>query len=271
MDIADRTSLEWGHHGRQGLLQNNVDIHNTDESLQLQGFQRLGPGQGLHTSGREPAVAGVGMLACCGPRVPPVPGQACKSQRCYAQVRAAQACHAVCSCPGKTEFLQASRAASEAEKREAVQPAVQLLSIARWPAAQLANVVPRWLHSERDLSRDEPSGAQLASSPAAALQQTTLSAPPPSLQVAALLGPGCTWLPMHTSCLLTHSLDLQQPVARAQADHPALQLLLERLRSGSRPGARRDSFKLGLAVEGGGLRGCVTAGGLRALHELGAQ
>ena len=56
-----------------------------------------------------------------------------------------------------------------------------------------------------------------------------------------------------------------------QEEHPALQLLLERMRSGSRPGARTDRFKLGLAVEGGGMRGCVSAGGLRALHDLGAK
>ena len=54
-------------------------------------------------------------------------------------------------------------------------------------------------------------------------------------------------------------------------DHPALQLLMDRLQSGSKPGARSDNFKLGLAVEGGGMRGCVTGGGLRALCDMGAR
>lgn len=53
--------------------------------------------------------------------------------------------------------------------------------------------------------------------------------------------------------------------------HPALHVLQERLRCGSKPGARQDSYKLGLAVEGGGMRGSVTAGALRALHDLGVR
>ena len=50
-----------------------------------------------------------------------------------------------------------------------------------------------------------------------------------------------------------------------------LEVLQQRLQAGSKPGARRDGFKLGLAVEGGGMRGSVTAGALRALHNLGAR
>lgn len=55
------------------------------------------------------------------------------------------------------------------------------------------------------------------------------------------------------------------------ASHPTLQLLRSRLADGSRPGARRDGFKLGLVVEGGGMRGCVTGGGLQALSDLGMR
>ncbi|KAI7840064.1 hypothetical protein COHA_006195 [Chlorella ohadii] len=40
---------------------------------------------------------------------------------------------------------------------------------------------------------------------------------------------------------------------------------------GSRPGTRRDPFKLGLVVEGGGMRGCVSGGMLQALTDLGLQ
>ena len=46
-------------------------------------------------------------------------------------------------------------------------------------------------------------------------------------------------------------------------DHAALQLLRQRALSGSLPGARRDPFKLGLVVEGGGMRGCVSGGALQ--------
>ena len=49
----------------------------------------------------------------------------------------------------------------------------------------------------------------------------------------------------------------------ARAGHPALQLLRARVMEGSRPGARKDPFKLGLVVEGGGMRGCVSGGMLQ--------
>jgi len=41
-------------------------------------------------------------------------------------------------------------------------------------------------------------------------------------------------------------------------DHPVLDLLKQRLAEGSRPGHRTDGLKLGLVVEGGGMRGIVT-------------
>ena len=62
-----------------------------------------------------------------------------------------------------------------------------------------------------------------------------------------------------------------RPGGAAQGQHPALRLLVERMRSGSRPGARADAARLALCVEGGGMRGCVTAGALRAMHDLGAR
>lgn len=55
------------------------------------------------------------------------------------------------------------------------------------------------------------------------------------------------------------------------ASHPTLQLLQQRLAAGSKPGARTDTFKLGLVVEGGGMRGCVSAGALMALCDLGMR
>ena len=51
--------------------------------------------------------------------------------------------------------------------------------------------------------------------------------------------------------------------------HPVTRLLYERFEAGSRPGERTDDCKLGLAVEGGGMRGIVSAGMLCALERLG--
>jgi len=54
-----------------------------------------------------------------------------------------------------------------------------------------------------------------------------------------------------------------------QGNHPALQLLRQRAAQNSLPNDRRDNFKLGLVVEGGGMRGAVSAGGLLELGNLG--
>ncbi|GLI62422.1 hypothetical protein VaNZ11_005044, partial [Volvox africanus] len=51
--------------------------------------------------------------------------------------------------------------------------------------------------------------------------------------------------------------------------HPTLRLIASRLRAGSKPGARHDGARLGLVVEGGGMRGCISGAMLMALHELG--
>eukprot|EP00884_Botryococcus_braunii_P004929 jgi/Botrbrau1/14437/Bobra.0014s0083.1 len=67
---------------------------------------------------------------------------------------------------------------------------------------------------------------------------------------------------------------LQEEVDAAVADlteqfkHPVLELIRERLRDGSKPLMRRDTALLALVVEGGGMRGAVSAGGLQALHDL---
>ncbi|KAI8470618.1 MAG: hypothetical protein J3K34DRAFT_458747 [Monoraphidium minutum] len=49
-------------------------------------------------------------------------------------------------------------------------------------------------------------------------------------------------------------------------DHPVLELVRQRLREGSVPGRRSDGFKLGIAVEGGGMRGIVTGAMLMGLQ-----
>ena len=53
--------------------------------------------------------------------------------------------------------------------------------------------------------------------------------------------------------------------------HPVLRAVSERYKEGSRPGARRssDKMRIALAIEGGGMRGCVAAGATAALQFLG--
>ena len=57
--------------------------------------------------------------------------------------------------------------------------------------------------------------------------------------------------------------------ACVQGNHPALRLLRQRAAQNSLPHDRKDKFKLGLVVEGGGMRGAVSAGGLLELGNLG--
>ena len=51
--------------------------------------------------------------------------------------------------------------------------------------------------------------------------------------------------------------------------HEVLRVLGERARAGSLPGERRDGFRVALAIEGGGMRGTISAGMALALDELG--
>jgi predicted patatin/cPLA2 family phospholipase len=59
--------------------------------------------------------------------------------------------------------------------------------------------------------------------------------------------------------------------AVARPSHPVLRVLLERREAGSRPGSRTDGHRVGLAVEGGAVRGVVSGGMLVALEELGLR
>jgi hypothetical protein len=52
-------------------------------------------------------------------------------------------------------------------------------------------------------------------------------------------------------------------------EHPVAHLLHERVRQGSKPGQRADGARIGLAIEGGGMRGAVSAGAAAALNLLG--
>jgi predicted patatin/cPLA2 family phospholipase len=52
-------------------------------------------------------------------------------------------------------------------------------------------------------------------------------------------------------------------------DHPVLEVLRERRANGSLPGSRSDPYKVALAIEGGGMRGIVSAAMITALEDLG--
>jgi predicted acylesterase/phospholipase RssA len=56
---------------------------------------------------------------------------------------------------------------------------------------------------------------------------------------------------------------------RVLSEDDIVGVLGERLRTGSRPGDRTDGLRVVLAIEGGGMRGTVSAGMALALHELG--
>src|ERR671914_1392400 len=51
--------------------------------------------------------------------------------------------------------------------------------------------------------------------------------------------------------------------------HPVLEVLRDRARADSRPGRRHDAYRVALVVEGGGMRGVVSAGMAGALERLG--
>ena len=57
--------------------------------------------------------------------------------------------------------------------------------------------------------------------------------------------------------------------ARHHEEHPVLRALSERMRGGSKPGARCDGYRIGLAVEGGGMRGVISAGATGEVLRMG--
>ena len=60
-----------------------------------------------------------------------------------------------------------------------------------------------------------------------------------------------------------------QALAGPAAPHEVLRALAARCRTGSRPGARDDGLRIALIIEGGGMRGVISAGMALALDELG--
>ena len=63
--------------------------------------------------------------------------------------------------------------------------------------------------------------------------------------------------------------DPAQAVVGPAAPHEVLRALAARGRTGSQPGARRDGLRIALVIEGGGMRGVISAGMALALHESG--
>ncbi|MBA3261701.1 MAG: patatin-like phospholipase family protein [Thermoleophilaceae bacterium] len=63
-------------------------------------------------------------------------------------------------------------------------------------------------------------------------------------------------------------MDLDAP-RLPDAPHPVSDVLRERAESGSSPGERRDPHRVALVIEGGGMRGVVSAGMTAALERLG--
>jgi predicted patatin/cPLA2 family phospholipase len=56
-----------------------------------------------------------------------------------------------------------------------------------------------------------------------------------------------------------------------QREHPVIQLIRRRRDEGSKPGARTDGRRVALVIEGGGMRGVVSAGMTAAIEQLGLR
>src|SRR6059036_911679 len=53
--------------------------------------------------------------------------------------------------------------------------------------------------------------------------------------------------------------------------HPVVEIIRRRRAEGSRPGERQDGRRVALAIEGGGMRGVVSAGMTAAIEQLGLR
>jgi predicted patatin/cPLA2 family phospholipase len=61
------------------------------------------------------------------------------------------------------------------------------------------------------------------------------------------------------------------PGAQDLRSHPVIEAILRRREQGSRPGARSDGKRIALVIEGGGMRGVVSAGMAAAIEQLGLR
>ncbi len=64
-------------------------------------------------------------------------------------------------------------------------------------------------------------------------------------------------------------LQVRHAVTEDLREHPVVQLIKSRRNQGSQPGARDDGRRIGLVIEGGGMRGIVSAGMTAAIEQLG--
>ncbi len=82
-------------------------------------------------------------------------------------------------------------------------------------------------------------------------------------------------MPLRPPMFLRHFRpDPFRPAAPMSEDlraHPVVQTILRRRREGSRPGARSDGRRVALVIEGGGMRGVVSAGMTAAIEQLGLR
>jgi predicted patatin/cPLA2 family phospholipase len=60
-------------------------------------------------------------------------------------------------------------------------------------------------------------------------------------------------------------------IVEDQRDHPVIQLIRRRRDEGSKPGERTDGRRVALVIEGGGMRGVVSAGMTAAIEQLGLR
>jgi predicted patatin/cPLA2 family phospholipase len=74
-----------------------------------------------------------------------------------------------------------------------------------------------------------------------------------------------------TRSLSPDTLAPRMAMVADQRTHPVVQTLLQRRHEGSRPGARTDGRRVALVIEGGAMRGVVSAGMASALDQLGLR
>lgn len=74
-----------------------------------------------------------------------------------------------------------------------------------------------------------------------------------------------------TRSLSPDTLAPRMAMVADQRAHPVVQTLLRRRQEGSRPGARTDGRRVALVIEGGAMRGVVSAGMASALDQLGLR
>ena len=71
-----------------------------------------------------------------------------------------------------------------------------------------------------------------------------------------------------TRSLSPDTLAPRMAMVADQRAHPVIQTLMRRRHEGSRPGDRRDGRRVALVIEGGAMRGVVSAGMASALEQL---